>query len=227
MFYIAKLTFNDLFDSSGKFKTLAELNNIYSINIPLVTYFRLWLSVSNLLSKIPAPASSKSVPVRNFLNNFKKGSKRIRNVITDKKYSDNILPALINNYCNIADVQSDVQSDFFSNVPWFCWSLPFLANDFREFLYKYFYNKLGINSRTFHFGGETKNCTFCTIVVRGMGPVPKESFKHLFFECPPVTYCREQIFNTINDNTLMHNNLVWSGQNCPDFSYQLFYLGVQ
>jgi hypothetical protein len=223
MFHIAKLKLCDCFDLAGKFKTLADLNNTYSINIPLVTYFRLRLAVDNLLKKLPVPNSPISVPVRNFLNQFKKGSKRIRNIMTNSKSNDNVLPELVGNYFKIAGITVENPSTF----PWQSWALSFLPNDLRDFLYKYFYNKLGLNSRTFHFGGETRECTFCAIVIRVMGPVPKETFQHLFFECPPIKHCHEQIFDAVNNANSVHNNNVWSGQECPDLTYQLFYFYVQ
>jgi hypothetical protein len=50
------------------------------------------------------------------------------------------------------------------------------------FLFKFFGNTLGLNTRTAHFANnQSRNCTFCTLSGRdGID----ETFEHLFFTCP-------------------------------------------
>jgi hypothetical protein len=52
----------------------------------------------------------------------------------------------------------------------------------RVFLFKYYGNTLGINSRITHFNPEINGgCTFCTLA--GELPSPSETFVHIFMEC--------------------------------------------
>ena len=72
--------------------------------------------------------------------------------------------------------------------------LPFSWN--REFIYKFYNNKLGLNQRTAHFLGNSPNCTFCDI--NGF-PDQIESFHHLFYSCPTVIAIHHSL------NTVMLN----------------------
>ena len=74
------------------------------------------------------------------------------------------------------------------------WSLPTLPNKFRKFLFKFFNNRLGLNVRTSHFGGETRYCTFCLI---DNSPLVDESFIHLFYNCRTVRLLQERIESTV------------------------------
>jgi hypothetical protein len=64
------------------------------------------------------------------------------------------------------------------------WNFSGQSNLMREFLYKFFYNQLGLNTRVSHFVANfPRHCTLCS-VARVPAPIPDETFKHLFFECP-------------------------------------------
>ena len=53
------------------------------------------------------------------------------------------------------------------------------------FLFKFFNNILGINTRLSHFvPNHSRGCTFCTL--NGTIPIPDETFLHIFFECGTV-----------------------------------------
>ena len=70
------------------------------------------------------------------------------------------------------------------------WCLNSLPNKFREFLFKFYNNRLGLNVRTSHFGGETRYCTFCQIA---NNPSTDETFLHLFYNCDAVRLIHDQI----------------------------------
>ena len=85
------------------------------------------------------------------------------------------------------------------------WNLSYLPNKFREFIFKFYNNKLGINTRTSHFGGDSRSCTFCSLL--GVNNID-ESFVHLFFECDTVSNIHNALDNNLfNYNT---NNIVES-----------------
>jgi hypothetical protein len=65
------------------------------------------------------------------------------------------------------------------------WNGQGITNRVKVFLFKFFNNILGINTRLSHFvPNQTRGCTFCSI--NGTNPVPDETFAHIFFDCPTV-----------------------------------------
>jgi hypothetical protein len=65
------------------------------------------------------------------------------------------------------------------------WTHNFYNSAVRVFLFKYYGNILGLNSRVAHFNPDINGgCTFCTL--SGDLPPPSETFAHIFFECKCV-----------------------------------------
>ena len=79
------------------------------------------------------------------------------------------------------------------------WNLTFIPNKLRDFIFKFYNNRLGINTRTSHFGANTRNCTFCAILGTHTHDEP---FIHLFFECEVVT----NIQNSLDRNLFSFSN---------------------
>jgi hypothetical protein len=68
------------------------------------------------------------------------------------------------------------------------------TNRYRMFVFKFYNNILGINTRTSHFGTNvTRRCFFCFKAGRAD---TDESFFHLFFMCPTVTDWHNEFLNT-------------------------------
>jgi hypothetical protein len=143
---------------------------------------------------------SKPISFGNICNKIKKGSKTFR--ITLGISSNPTKPLNYNSirkFCSLVDIQ------FNNSIPvrqintiWQCWGL---SNKIKEFSFKFFNNLLGINSRLGHFVAYVnEGCTFCTI--RSVLPVYRETFKHLFFDCPETDKTlkgfEEKYFNFIN-----------------------------
>jgi hypothetical protein len=62
------------------------------------------------------------------------------------------------------------------------WTRTGLNNRVRTFIFKFYNNLLGLNTRLSHFViNQSRNCAFCTGTP---DPVPDETFLHLFFYCP-------------------------------------------
>jgi len=63
------------------------------------------------------------------------------------------------------------------------WNTQAFSNRQRTFLFKFFNNFLGLNTRISHFVENTsRSCTFC--VLSGRVRPPDETFFHLFLSCP-------------------------------------------
>jgi hypothetical protein len=68
------------------------------------------------------------------------------------------------------------------------------TNRYRMFVFKFFNNILGINTRTFHFGTNvTRRCFFFSKAGRAD---TDETFLHLFFMCPTVTDWHNEFLDT-------------------------------
>jgi hypothetical protein len=75
------------------------------------------------------------------------------------------------------------------------WNNYYLNSNIRVFLFKYYNNILGINSRVAHFNPDIDcACTFCNMA--GHLPAPKETFVHLFFDCTVVNSLLNKIWDT-------------------------------
>jgi hypothetical protein len=72
----------------------------------------------------------------------------------------------------------------------------------REFIFKFYRNILGLNTRVHHFNANTpRTCTFC-VISRERNPAD-ETFSHLFFECKHTANLR----TTFNVRYLLELNL--------------------
>jgi hypothetical protein len=62
------------------------------------------------------------------------------------------------------------------------WCNTWLPNKYRDFIFKFTNNMLGLNTRIAHFTDRTdRRCTFC--VLTGKAVSPDETFPHLFYDC--------------------------------------------
>jgi hypothetical protein len=72
------------------------------------------------------------------------------------------------------------------------WNKYAFKNDFRDFLFKFYNNFLGLNTRVSHFVQNfSRNCTFCTL----KNTANDETFSHFFFTCETTAAIREKFYN--------------------------------
>jgi hypothetical protein len=65
------------------------------------------------------------------------------------------------------------------------WNSQGIPNRARVFMFKFFNNILGINTRLSHFvPNMVRGCTFCSI--NRTDPAPDETFLHVFMDCSTV-----------------------------------------
>ena len=150
--------------------------------LSLITYMRLQEVFHNYRNNSGTPTGI-SMPLEDFFRSFKRGSKKIRNILErDRfiKHKANQLSAVRTFFGLIGEnLCSDTELHKILGL----WGLNSLSNKHREFAYKFSNNLLGINTRTAHFVDNTdRSCTFCK---ENNVPWPSpETFVHLFFECP-------------------------------------------
>jgi hypothetical protein len=119
-----------------------------------------------------------------FLGRFIKGSKPFRNVMAcdGVKTKPSLLPQ-VKTFLRLIDCEPPPDTRIKSL---FCsWNKTVFSSRVNTFKFKFYNNLLGTNNRISHFNREVDaGCTFCSL--SGPRPVPVESFKHIFFDCPNV-----------------------------------------
>jgi hypothetical protein len=120
-----------------------------------------------------------------FIGNSKKPARRIKSVLNNiKKRSCNLEQhQTVKSFFRITNMVY-VGNDYYSKII-SLWSTHSISSRLSSFIFKFFNNTLGLNTRVSHFGENiSQNCTFC--VGEGRAPTD-ESFLHLFVECPSTT----------------------------------------
>jgi hypothetical protein len=180
---IRQLTFDDCF-LNGKFKTLEQFSESGLILNNLV-----WLRLRNAITFTKKAMEKReniktdSISSLGYLKSFKKGSKKFRNVLAHcpTREKDRLSLRTVNTFCVLTDTQ--VPNPAHLGKVLGLWNRSFLQNEMREFLFKEHNNCLGLNNRTVHFLANTNDkCSFCRII--NPETTQKESFRHLFFDCP-------------------------------------------
>ena len=151
-----------------------------------VTFFRLRSALLFFRANIARDYKNegKSTSLIEFFGSFKKGSRYCRNIFSKNQAAkiNTCTQESVTTFFNLIGEQVPDSASVENVLP--LWCLTALPNSFREFLFKFFNNRLGLNQRTAHFGGVTRSCTFCLI---DNNPLVDESFCHLFYNCPVVS----------------------------------------
>ena len=228
-YVLSRLRFCDFF-MNGIFKDYENLNDVLGLNLSQGVYFRLRSALLHYIRGKKIKDKPVHVGITEFFGTFKKGSKNCRKILGFKKYdSVKILEVTsVNSFFIAAKVPPC--DDLTARNAFSLWNCSFLPNRFREFLYKFFFNKLGLNVRTVHFGGLSRMCSFCAITLLS---THDETFEHLFFACPTVSSIHREIENTLLGGNYLgnqQNRSFWMGLQpaTPDNKFlRLFYLGIQ
>ena len=90
------------------------------------------------------------------------------------------------------------------------WNNFFLLGKMFTFLFKFYNNSLGLNSRVAKFNNTVDpGCTFCSLT--NTRPVCKESFAHLFYYCDTTNKIIAEFFQRYFTIDLPDNNVFFSG----------------
>ena len=225
LFNISKIKYCDLWDGDN-FGQRLELNAKFGCNISMATYFQLRASIFHFLTvrKLPVELSPITMDLTGFFSSFKKGSRFCRNILA--KCKTKVAEPIP--FFRIIGIEPQDPMLVKKVLP--LWCLTILPNQLREFIFKFFYNRLGLNARTVHFGGDTNLCTFCRLE---NNPSRPESFKHLFFDCPTVARIHN-IFDTtvlqMVDENFNSRTARWAGFStlpADNSFYRLLHLTVQ
>jgi hypothetical protein len=192
---ISNLTALQCFNVNG-LKTRQELCQTTGINLNLTGYARLGTCLSHYVSRMKAKTdndgSKKSLYAA--IGRLKKPGLKIRELLLKKRKKPFDLSKQTQT-TTFAKVSGSVipANDTYGFVI-SVWSKNALPNRLRTFLFKFYNNILGLNTRVSHFDNNvSRKCTLCSInqqsnfnngTVPVPIPVPDETFKHVFADCP-------------------------------------------
>jgi exonuclease III len=180
---LATWTFADILDDL-RIRSHDELMANLGRDINPITYDNLLRNGRHAISLLRRNTTDFSNPKKifPFLKSIKKGSKLIRQYFNEAKYGNKVLNlSSLKKFASLVNLPSPVPELIsFRNT---LWSLSGLTNKCKEFIFKFQNNLLGLNTRVHNFNRLiSEECTFC--MLKNIRPVQRESFLHLFFDCP-------------------------------------------
>jgi hypothetical protein len=136
------------------------------------------------------------VSLQTFFETWKKGSKKIRKVLTGSP-----VDKLTHNMIKFAETTENIISVDCAMKLNNLWTLRYYSNNLRVFLFKLHNNTLAVNTRLSHFvRGNSRSCTFCELT---RNPDPEEeTVFHFFYDCRTTERLRESFFRwlTVDNN---------------------------
>jgi len=165
----------------GRLLTHEEVTRNTGIPLAPVNYMRIG---SGILASVRARGRDRGpvhpgTGISQFLNRFKKGSRHFRKLfvapIEARREKARVLVGKFYEKAEITTPNPLIE-------PIREWINPLLSNRQREFLFKFYNNRLPTNTRiSHHVDNIDRACTFCTAQLDL--PAPEESFAHLFWHC--------------------------------------------
>jgi hypothetical protein len=193
--------------------TRVEMCIINGIDISVSGYAKLGRALTHFVNRINANRLNDGSSTRLYEElNIKKPGPKIRKLLVKrrKKSFDISKQITTKTFFRITGIDYIGNDCFAEILPIWTWSG--FSNRQKDFIFKYYNNLLGLNTRTWHFAANgTRNCTFCSL--RNLPLQTDESFLHLFFLCPATRdwqskYIRK-CFPEMTLNTVATEKLLW------------------
>ncbi len=193
---ISAVTALQCFNVNG-LKTRQELFLSTGTNLSLVGYARLGTCLNHYVSRIKAKTDNDGSKKSIFstVGRLKKQGPKIRELLLKrrKKPFDLSKQTQTTTFATVSGSVTPPNDIYGSIIS--AWAKNAISNRFRTFLFKFYNNILGLNTRVSHFDNNVnRKCTLCTInqhslfIYTNPGtvpvPVPDETFRHLFLDCP-------------------------------------------
>jgi hypothetical protein len=159
-----------------RMRSLDEINQDLPVQLSLASYMR--LSAATVFwdkKKLKHSDGTPSKTLVEFLNTIKRGSKKFRSVLSGGNTStrESIQKKCITSFVQAAGmvpvpipvpipehILTGLKASNFLSL----WNIHILGNRIRDFLYKFYSNRLGIGARVAHFNEiVNEGCTFCLI----------------------------------------------------------------
>jgi hypothetical protein len=140
-----------------------------------------------------------SLPTSWIFGKIKRGSKKFRTALEVKVFAADTVTGLrvVKTFFELID--NPVPDKFGISIAYSSWSWHFLSNRIRTFSFQFFNNSLGTNTRIAaryrnRQGVPNDLCTFC--VKSGSVNPQRETFLHIFYDCPQIIAVRDRAFGT-------------------------------
>jgi exonuclease III len=213
---------NDIVNYTGtRLKEIEVLNIELRATLTIELYTKLEHALRNAVKKSYLTNNDTVKPqcVNPICDKIKKGSKIFRKILENSQSDEKKIlnQNSFRKFCELIGIRLVSKITIKnSNVIWQQWGV---ANKVKEFSYKFFNNLLGIKSRIGHFVARVdEGCTFCTL--RSMIPTPRETFFHLFFECPETDRTlkgfEDRYLSSLNLDNVSARTLFWFFGTIPD-----------
>ena len=155
---------------------------------------------------------AKGSSLENFIQNKIRGSKKFREVLNKKrkKIAEKEITKLtqVKLYANLTGIENIPITRVRGMLG--AWNNFFLLGNICTFLFKFYNNSLGLNSKVAKFNNTVDpGCTFCSLT--NTRPVCKESFVHLFYYCDTTNKTITEFFQQYFTIELPDNKVFFSG----------------
>jgi hypothetical protein len=199
---LAKLQFKDI--CTNQPYMLETINMETSMSFNLNSYLKIVGACTGYLQTLKGNriTDGTSVKVGDFFKTFKKGSGPVRRVLDIKFKTDIKQSKTVSSFGRISGLDLNNKNP---KLQYSLWNLTGLKNDFREFIFKFYNNILGLNTRVSHFVlNITRTCTICSL--KGIND-NDETFSHFFLTCESVSGIRnslyEEFFSSLGNDDLV------------------------
>jgi hypothetical protein len=186
MFVYPALLKSNFFNNDG-IMTRVEMRVVLDIDLTLSGYADLCKSLYLYVGRIRVNQlnNGTSVSFQDEYGTIKKPGKKLRKLLTSrrqKSFNSETQPTT-RTFLNLTGLEFPNLKIYGTCIS--LWNRSGLSNRFKTFLFRFYNNILGLNTRLSHFVQNiSRKCTFCEITV-GQQSVD-ESFIHIFFECDHV-----------------------------------------
>ena len=176
----------------------------YDLDLSLNGYARLCTCLNYFVNRMRNNRRSDGTCVE-FWSKYgtsKNIGKKIRNglLLKRKKTFDIKNQLSINTFMRLTGLQIDTITPAFLTKSITMWNVSGIFNRTRVFIFKFYNNILGLNSRVSHFvPNVNRACTFCDCLQ--LQNKPDETFLHLFFTCQTSRDWQTQFLSKYFDNT--------------------------
>jgi len=173
---LSRLKVSDFY-RDGAPLTYAEFNASMPFRLTPANFMRANMAVTAAVQKIAPQGTGLSIG--QFVDRFKKGSRPFRKLYAKKlEARQQTASQLTQNYMLKANLTGHPENSECLRA----WINTIHSNRQRDFLFKFYNNRLHIQTRLAHIAENVdRSCTFCAITLSL--PACEETFSHLFFDC--------------------------------------------
>jgi hypothetical protein len=212
---IRGLTLKECLNDNNSVKSLMEF---IGMGLPLsaAKYLELvgalldWKTNLRLFSEL----QDVNFSVQNFIESTKKGSKKLRKILSDiENFTLNLKTlSTVTTHCRLIDCA--VPEPTILKTWLAVWNSSFLPNEFRTFVFNCRFNSLPLNNRlNAYIQTIDSRCTFCRIIDNNTNN--RDSYIHCFYTCMTTNMLIRQLCTTtgldVDLNSVEFKNLYWFG----------------